>query len=146
MSLQTDSVFIKALQTDGDICRQVGGRIYGQAIPMPDDEADNVPVPYIIVSFDGLVNEQETKDDDLEGQEDKVTITVTICSTSNQSLHALAEDVRVRLREYLADPDEDEEEAEVAPLDYAFSAGPMTYDSLKPCFWLKFTYVCSTNR
>lgn len=146
MSLQTDSVFIKALQTDDDIREGVGGRIYGQAIPMPDEEADNVPVPFIVVSFDGLANETTGKDDDMEGQEDKVTISVTACAASNQALHQLAEAVRARIRERLSNLDEDDEDQEVAPLDYELSAGPMSYDSLKPCFWQKLTYVCVTNR
>lgn len=146
MSLQTDSVFIMALQADADIRAAVGGRIYGQAIPLPDEEADNVPLPYIIVSFDGLVNDQRTKDDDLEGQEDRVTISVTVCAPSNESLHGLAGDIRVQLREYLTTPDEDDPDYGEFPLDYELTAGPMTYDPLKPSFWQKLTYVCSTNR
>lgn len=146
MSLQTDSVLIKALQTDHELREKLGGRIYGQAIPMPDEDADNVPVPYVIVSFDGLVNDQRTKDDDMEGQEDRVTLSVTVCAATNEGLHSLVEDVRLRLREYLTSPDEEEAGYEVFPLDYEFSAGPMTYDALKPCYWQKLTYVCVTNR
>lgn len=146
MSLQTDSVFIQALRTDDDIRQRAGGRIYGQAIPLPDEEADNVPTPYIIVSFDGLVNDQRTKDDDMEGQEDRVTVSVTVCAPTNEALHSLAETVRVRLREYLTSPDDDDPDCGIFPSDYELTAGPMTYDPLKPSFWQKLTYVCSTNR
>ena len=63
MSLQTDLIFIRAIRDSQMITNAVGGRIYGTAIPMPDADADKVAVPYVIVTFDGLVNDQETKED-----------------------------------------------------------------------------------
>ncbi|MBR7125988.1 MAG: hypothetical protein IKC86_05225, partial [Prevotella sp.] len=70
-SLATDSIFIAAIRSDADIMQEIGGRIYSTAIPLPDEDADNVPVPYIIVTFDGLTNDQTTKDS-LEANTDTV--------------------------------------------------------------------------
>ena len=68
MSLATDSIFVTALQSisdlleklteyiddDGNIQYDETPRLYGTAIGLPDEDADNVPVPYVIVTFDGL--------------------------------------------------------------------------------------------
>ena len=42
MGLATDSIFIAALSASEDIMEAVGGRIYGTAIPLPDEDAENV--------------------------------------------------------------------------------------------------------
>ena len=67
MSLATDSIFIAAIQSNTELMEALGyeapeeeyegrpGRLYGTAIPLPDEDADNTPVPYIIVTFDGQV-------------------------------------------------------------------------------------------
>ena len=69
MSLATDSIFITALQSNTDLLEALGyveatetsegapARLYCTAIPLPDEDANNVPVPYIIVTFDGLTND-----------------------------------------------------------------------------------------
>ena len=43
MSLATDSIFIAAIQSNPALVERIGGRLYGQAIPLPDEDADNVP-------------------------------------------------------------------------------------------------------
>ena len=71
MSLATDSIFITALQSNSELLEALGydpetgepARLYCTAIPLPDEDADNVQVPYAIVTFDGLTNDQGTKDD-----------------------------------------------------------------------------------
>ena len=63
MSLATDSIFIAAISDSSKIMDEIGGRLYSTAIPLPDEETDNVDVPYIIVTFDGLTNDQTKKDD-----------------------------------------------------------------------------------
>ena len=55
MGLSTDSIFITALRASQELTQAVGGRIYGTAIPLPDEDADNVPPPYLIVTFDGEI-------------------------------------------------------------------------------------------
>ena len=41
--LQLDSVFIRALQQDATLMAAIGSRLYGTAIPLPDEDVDNVP-------------------------------------------------------------------------------------------------------
>ena len=54
MGLLTDKIFFEALKADTTFMQAIGNRLYGTAIPMPDENADKVPVPYAIVTFDGL--------------------------------------------------------------------------------------------
>lgn len=137
MSLTADKVFFDALKGDDQLMDAIGGRLYSTAIPLPDDDADNVPVPYVIVTFDGLSNDAQSKDD-YEGDYDLVNIGVEIAAADRASLGALAGMVRRSVHDYIAG-----EEDEVI-LDYSFTAQGVNFDSLKPCFWQKLVYQCDT--
>ena len=119
-------------------------RIYNTAIPLPDEEADNVPVPYIILSFDALTNDQSTKDS-FEGDTDQVQIGIEIAAVNRPQLGTLAELVRQTVREYFENIDPEDDDYELIPLDYQFSASAVQYDSAKPCHWQVLQYQCDTN-
>ena len=119
-------------------------RIYNTAIPLPDEEADNVPVPYIILSFDALTNDQSTKDS-FEGNTDQVQIGIEIAAVNRPQLGTLAELVRQTVREYFENIDPEDDDYELIPLDYQFSASAVQYDAQKPCHWQVLQYQCDTN-
>ena len=135
MSLATDSIFIAAIQSNPALVERIGGRLYGTAIPLPDEDADNVPVPYLIVTFDGLNNQNETKDDVYESNYDTVNIGVEVTGETIDNLHELTQAVRDTILSYFR-------EHETAVNDYTFSADPIQYDSLKPCYWQTLRYQC----
>ena len=152
MSLATDSIFITALQSNTDLMEKLTEsidddgttvidetpRLYGTAIGLPDDDAENVPVPYIIVTFDGLTNDQGTKDDRYESDYDTVNIGVTVTAKTLDDLHTLTQMVRDTILGYLRAND-------TAIQDYQFAAQQIQYDSLKPCYWQVLTYQCDVN-
>ena len=135
MSLATDSIFIAAIQSNPALVERIGGRLYGTAIPLPDEDADNVPVPYIIVTFNGLNNQNETKDDVYESNDDTVNIGVEVTGETIDDLHDLTQAVRDTILSYFC-------EHETAVSDYTFSADAIQYDSLKPCYWQTLRYQC----
>lgn len=137
MSLATDSIFMKAIQSDASLMQKIGGRLYGTAIPLPDEESDNVPVPYIIVTFNGLTNDQGTKDDRYESRYDKVEIGVEVTAKTLDDLHILTEMVRDTILSYLRS-------RTTAVDDYLFTAEGIQYDSMKPCYWQVLRYQCDT--
>ena len=146
MSLQTDIIFIKALREDENLMAQLpAGDVYNTAIALPDEDLDNAPLPYVIVSFDGLTNEVETKDDPYDGDSDNVTISIEIAATTRPELGELAEEVRRQIHQYFADADHTDEDADLIPDDYQFSASRVNYDSMKPCYWQTLTYQCDTK-
>ena len=75
MSLITDAIFVKALRSNAALIAELpAGDVYNTSIALPDEDADNAPLPYVIVSFDGLNNQDTTKDNDYNGLTDTVTI------------------------------------------------------------------------
>lgn len=146
MSLQTDLIFIRAIRDSQMITNAVGGRIYGTAIPMPDADADKVAVPYVIVTFDGLVNDQETKEEGYEGEEDTVTVGILLTAETNAALHALSEAVRNRVRTFFEGIKENDPERGLIPESYQLRAGRIEYDPIKPCYYQELSYECTTKR
>lgn len=143
MSLQTDAIFIKALRSNEVLTAKLKGRIYDTAIPLPDEEAENVPVPYVVVTYDAMANDTSTKDDAYESDSDNVNIGVLVIAETLDELHPLTAMIRDTIHDYFVNHvDEDNE----VPVDYNFTAQGITYDSMKPCFWQKLIYQCDTNR
>ena len=146
MSLATDSIFIQALQSNSELLEALGydpetgepARLYCTAIPLPDEDADNVPVPYVIVTFDGLTNDQGTKDDRYESEYDTVNIGVEVIARNINELHELTQMVRDTILSYLREND-------TAIMDYNFAAQQIQFDSLKPCYWQMLTYQCEVE-
>ena len=138
MGLSTDSIFIYALSASEDIMQAVDGRLYGTAIPLPDEEADNVPVPYIIVTFNGLNNIDETKDDMYESDYDSVNIGIEVIGKTLGHLHDLTEMVRNVIHQYFVNNE--------TPVEgYQFSAQAVQFDSEKPCYWQVLNYQCEVR-
>ena len=149
MSLATDSIFTTALQSNSDLMATLGyvaptltdkgkpARLYGTAIPLPDEDLDNVPGPYVIVTFNGLTNDQGTKDDRYESRYDKVEIGVEVTAKTLDDLHVLTEMVRDTILSYLRS-------RTTAVDDYLFTAEGIQYDSMKPCYWQVLRYQCDT--
>ena len=128
---------MKAIQSDASLMQKIGGRLYGTAIELPDEDADNVPVPYVIVTFNGLTNDQGTKDDRYESRYDKVEIGVEVTAKTLDDLHVLTEMVRDTILSYLRS-------RTTAVDDYLFTAEGIQYDSMKPCYWQVLRYQCDT--
>ena len=136
MSLQTDIIFVKALRANADLMKQLAaGDVYNTAIALPDEDLDNAPLPYFIVSFDGLTNDVETKDDPYEGDSDNVTISIEIAAKTRTELGQLAEAVRHQVHDYFVEADPTDDDFNLVPLDYQFSAQQVNYDQMKPCYW-----------
>lgn len=135
MGLSTDSIFIAALSASEDVMGAIGSRLYGTAIPMPDEDAENAPVPYIIVNFVGLVNGDTTKDSRYESQDDKVQIDISVVGQTLGQLHDLTQMVRDVVCEYFTNNSTN-------VVDYQFKAGRIIYDGDKPCYWQVLSYEC----
>jgi len=151
MSLQTDSIFIAAIQSSPELMeaittyvskgvehRSEHPRLYGTAIPMPEEDADNVPVPYLIVTFDGLNNDQTTKDDPYESDYDQVQIGIEAAAPTLEALHTLTQQVREVVHTYFV-----EHETQVS--GYQFRAEPIIYDEWKPGYGQVLRYQCDVE-
>lgn len=138
MSLALDSLFITAISADTTIMQTIGSRLYSTAIPLPDEEAENEPVPYVIVTFDGLTNDQGTKDDPYESTNDQVNIGIEVTAANRQALADLTKTIRKTIHEYFM-------ENETVVDDYQLTAQAVQYDAWKPCYWQTLRYQCDTE-
>lgn len=143
MSLSTDRIFFEAIKADETVMDKIGGRIYNPAIPLPDEDLTNAPIPYAIVMFEGLRNAETTKDD-FESEYDYVTIGIELAAKTRDELAELSEQVRAAVRSFLENCD-DEELEPLIPYDYTFTADRVMYDPLKPCCYTTMHYECYTN-
>jgi hypothetical protein len=148
MSLQTDIIFAKALRSNADLMAQLpAGDVYNTAIALPDEDADNAEVPYIIVSYDGLNNQDSTKDSSFDGLTDMVTVGIEIAAKTRPQLAELAIMVRDTIRDYFRQhvASQDDEDYALIPNSYQLQAQQVQYDSLKPCYWQQLAYQCDTD-
>lgn len=148
MSLLTDIIFVKAIRSNASIISQLpAGDVHNTAIALPDEDLDNAPLPYVIVTFDGLQNETETKDDSYDSDEDKVQIGITVAAKTRPELGSLMVAIRSTVAAYFREnygSDSDEDFA-LIPSDTSVTASEVKYDPLKPCFWQTLNYQCDTN-
>ena len=171
MGLLTDKIFFEALKADTAFMTAIGNRLYGTTIPVPDEQLDNVPLPYCIVTFDGLNNTDTTKDDPYESDFDTVQIGIELAAKSREELGLLAKMVRSRLHdefEWCHRYDELRDCSDTAietsdefklmvirdyetvineiPVYYQFSADPVIWDQWKPAYGQTLRYQCEVHR
>ena len=136
MSLATDKFFFNALKGTS-VDTMVNGRIFNTARSTEDETEDRVP--YVIIAFNGLQNDEETKDS-YEGDYDRVTISITCVATTREALAELTQAIRTTIKTACEEGALDE-----CPDDYSFSASSIEYDMLKPCFFQSLTYICDSK-
>lgn len=145
MSLQTDIIFVKALRSNQTLMAELpAGDVYNTAIALPEPDADNAPLPYIIVTFDSMTNDQSTKDG-YEGDFDNVQIGIEVAAETRPQLCSLMEDIRTTVREYFENILDSDQDYHLVPLDYQLSASAVQYDDMKPCYWQSLNYSCDVN-
>ena len=145
MSLITDKVYFNALMSNQSLVLKVGSRIENTSIPVPDDQLDNEPVPYIIITFDGLMNDESTKDSSFEGDNDKVQISIHVTANDREELGDLTTEIRRTIISYFESDDHEKDDYDLIPEDYDFSASNVVYNPTKPCFIQTLTYRCDTK-
>ena len=80
-----------------------------------------------------------------EGDTDSVNITIEVAARTRAELGTLADRIRKAVRRYFRSSEEGDELHDMVPLDYQFSFKPVTYDPLKPCYWIELNYQCDVR-
>ena len=113
---------------------------------MPDDEFENTPVPYVIITFDGLQNDGFTKDNSFEGDTDRVQVCIVVAADTRDDLGDIMQAIRAIIIAYFEDGENHTyDDYDLVPNSYTFSAGQIGYDPDKPCYYQTLTYNCDTN-
>lgn len=149
MSLLTDVIFVKALRSNTTLTAMLAaGDVYNTSIAVPDEDLDNTPLPYVIVSYDGMQESDATKDDTFGSDEDRVQVSIDIVASTREEVGTLAVMVRDTIRDYFTAHEGDDSDADYAliPNCMEMSAGQVMYDWLKPGYEQVLTYQCDTNK
>lgn len=148
MSLQTDIIFTKALRSNAALMAMLPAKdVYNTSIALPDVDADNAPTPYIIVTYDGMQEQDGTKDDVFHGGGDTVNIGIEIAAKTRPQLAAIASLVRSTIVEYFISHvhNPSDEDDRLIPSQMHMNAQAVNYDPDKPCYWQVLQYICDTN-
>ena len=140
MGLDTSALFYRILSGNAELEKLTDGRIYSVAIAMPEMDIDNSLVPWVIITFQGLNNDEATKDDPYESSMDTVEIGIDITANTPDDLMAMSQLVRDIIHDEFVNGDTFN-----GIYDYKFSAGPMGYDDVTPCFEQVLHYSCSVS-
>lgn len=141
MSLTTDLFFYRVL-SESDVYDMTEGRIFNPARTTIDEEQDRIP--YVIITFESLENMVESKDDNVEGPEDRVVIGILCVAENREALADLTIAVREAVYGYYQDVAG--EAYDSAPEEYTISAKEIQYDPTKPCCYQQLFYSCITLR
>ena len=139
---QVDEIIYDAIRADEELMTAINGHVVSTCFEVSPTDADNTPLPYIIVTDDGFQNQVESKDDGWEGTEDRVSVGVEVAAESPQDVKRLIRMVRQAVASYIEQMYDDGED--IPELDSLSSDG-LAWDWSKPCYYQRLTYQCITN-
>lgn len=149
MSMQTERIFCKALEDSPSVTAMVGDRIWPIAIPGTDEEAENIDLPYLVVTYGGFQNESVTKDNPYDGDEDRVQVGVIIAAESADELWHLADRVRNAIDDWMQSyeaPELGEDLSPHIPTGYSITGSEKSLDWMRPCYVMTLNYSCEVQR
>lgn len=136
-----DEIIYDAICADAALMEAIGSRVVSTCFEVPPAEADNTPLPNIIVTDDGFQNQTGTKDNVWESGEDRVQVTVDVAADSPKEVKRLIRKVRRAIENQiilLSAANERIPELE------SLSSGGVVWDWTKPCYYQHLTYQCTT--
>lgn len=139
---QVDEIIYDAIRADEEIMTAISGHVVSTCFEVSPTEADNTPLPYIIVTDDGFQNQVESKDDSWEGTEDRVSVGVEVAAESPQEVKRLIKMVRQSVASYI---DQMYDEVEDIPELDSLSSDGLAWDWMKPCYYQRLSYQCTTK-
>ena len=139
---QVDEIIYDAIKADTELMTAIGGRVESTCFEVSPTEADNTPVPYIIVTDDGFQNQVESKDEGWEGIEDRTQTGVEVAANSPKEVKRLILMVRKAVVNYI---DQMYDEGEDIPELDSLSSDGLAWDWMKPCYYQRLSYQCITK-
>lgn len=145
MSLQTDILFYRTIKRSSTIMAKIGNRLYNPAVDTPEENLENIPIPYIVVMNQGTDNDDGSKDDIMESDYDNDAVDVLVVAENRPALAELANEVRVAIRKEISSPTENTMQLFGFEIQgYHFKASPVSSDITTPCTFQTLSYICET--
>ena len=136
-----DEIIYDAICADAALMEAIGNRVVSTCFEVPPAEADNTPLPNIIVTDDGFQNQTGTKDNIWESGEDRVQVTVDVAADSPKEVKRLIRKVRRAIENQIILMSAANERI---PELESLSSGGVAWDWMKPCYYQHLTYQCTT--
>lgn len=135
-----DEIIYDAICADTALMEAIGSRVVSTCFEVPPAEADNTPLPNIIVTDDGFQNQNGTKDCVWESGEDRVQVTVDVAADSPKEVKRLIRMVRRAIENQIILMSANNER--IPELD-SLSSNSITWDWTKPCYYQHLYYQCT---
>ena len=136
-----DEIIYDAICADTALMEAIGSRVVSTCFEVPPAEADNTPLPNIIVTDDGFQNQNGTKDCVWESGEDRVQTTVDVAADSPKEVKRLIRMVRRAVENHIILMSATD--GCIPELD-SLSSNGIAWDWMKPCYYQHLTYQCTT--
>lgn len=135
-----DEIIYDAICADTALMEAIGSRVVSTCFEVPPAEADNTPLPNIIVTDDGFQNQVGSKDTVWESGEDRVQATVDVAASSPEEVRRLIRMVRRAVENHIILMSATDG---CIPELESLSSGGMAWDWMKPCYYQQITYQCT---
>ena len=135
-----DEIIYDAICADTALMEAIGSRVVSTCFEVPPAEADNTPLPNIIVTDDGFQNQTGTKDCVWESGEDRVQATVDVAASSPEEVRRLIRMVRRAVENHIILMSATD--GCIPELD-SLSSNAIAWDWMKPCYYQQITYQCT---
>ena len=135
-----DEIIYEAICADTALMEAIGSRVVSTCFEVPPAEADNTPLPNIIVTDDGFQNQTGTKDCVWESGEDRVQATVDVAASSPEEVRRLIRMVRRAVENHIILMSATD--GCIPELD-SLSSNGIAWDWMKPCYYQQITYQCT---
>ena len=135
-----DEIIYDAICADTALMEAIGSRVVSTCFEVPPAEADNTPLPNIIVTDDGFQNQVGSKDCVWESGEDRVQVTVDVAADSPKEVKRLIRMVRRAVENHIILMSATD--GCIPELD-SLSSNGIAWDWMKPCYYQQITYQCT---
>lgn len=135
-----DEIIYDAICADTALMEAIGSRVVSTCFEVPPAEADNTPLPNIIVTDDGFQNQVGTKDCVWESGEDRVQATVDVAASSPEEVRRLIRMVRRAVENHIILMSATD--GCIPELD-SLSSNGIAWDWMKPCYYQQLSYQCT---
>ncbi len=130
-----DEILYNAVKADAALMEAIGGRVVSTCFEVSPTEADNTPLPCIIINDDGRQAQPETKDSTWLLGEWKVQANIEVDAESPKDVDRLIEMCNRAVAAYIGTLDY----ADIPQLDSIQTQGK-AWDWMKPCYHDRLIY------
>jgi hypothetical protein len=142
--LRLDEILYNAITSDMELMQAVGGRVKSTCFEVSPEEADNTPLPYIIIMDEGKQSAQTTKDDAWMPSLWRVGAGVEVGAKSPNEVDTLVMKAMLAISRHICRLASKDEEIPYINEGFPQTQG-VAWDWTKPCYFDVAHYQCDID-